>query len=72
MVIKNKNKMTVLELKNIIKELSDDMVVGNTGHYGEFLSAWDARVVKTYKFSDVNNKFNILSIGIESPGPNPE
>lgn len=38
--------MTIKDLKEIIKDLPDDMEVGITGHWGEFLSIDSAHVHK--------------------------
>lgn len=36
--------MNIKELKELIAELPDDMLVGNSGHYGEFLEVVSAYV----------------------------
>ena len=32
--------MTIKELKEIIKDLPDDMLVGSSGHFGEYLQCF--------------------------------
>jgi len=36
--------MTIKELKEKIALLDDDMKVGGSGHFGEFLECWDTGV----------------------------
>ena len=60
--------MTVKELKKIIENLDDDMLVGDYGHYGELLDCYRVAVkpllspIEGYKIE----KF--LCISIEDPG----
>jgi len=39
--------MTIKELKEKIALLDDDMKVGGSGHFGEFLECWDTGVTTT-------------------------
>jgi len=63
--------MTVKELKEIIALLDDDMKVGGSGHFGEYLECWDAipTTVTKGKFGGV--KETILCISIEDAGDEP-
>lgn len=69
--------MTIEELRDLIKNLPDDMEVGGCGHYGEFLECYDARVstVRKSYFHSINGdkeEINIFLIAIESPGEEPD
>lgn len=57
--------MTIKELKEIIKDLDDDMEIGGTGHFGEFLQCYDAEVTTV-------SGFTFLNISIESAGEDPD
>ena len=74
--------MTVKELKEIIKDLPDDMAVGGSGHFGEYLECYSVEV-KTVSTkwiwdgkgnpSSLDGKQEeILSIVIEDPGEEPD
>jgi len=69
--------MDIKELKQIIKDLPDDMLVGGSGHYGEFLDCYEIRKgivymnnTTMYKKS-VGNKVGILLISLEHAGDEP-
>ena len=64
--------MTIKELKELIKELPDDMKVGGSGHFGEFLECWDAGVTTVSKARRDNEKEEIFSILIEHAGDEPD
>ncbi len=64
--------MTIKELKDIIKELPDDMKVGGSGHFGEYLECWDITITTVSKgrFGDI--KEQILCVSIEDAGDEPD
>lgn len=68
--------MTIKELKDIIKELPDDMKVGGSGHFGEYLECWDittttvTTTVSKGRFGYI--KEQILCVSIESAGDVPD
>ena len=64
--------MTILELKEKIEFLPDDMEVGGSGHFGEFLECYSAYVssVSIKRFSEKTEQ--IFCITIESPGEEPD
>ena len=66
--------MTIKELKEIIKDLPDSMRVGDSGHFGEYLECWEARVTKVKKHRRAFNEDleDILCISIESAGEEPD
>jgi hypothetical protein len=64
--------MTVGKLKEIIKDLPDDMLIGSGGHFGEYLECWGIRVGEVYKSLREDSRLKILKIEIESPGPEPD
>lgn len=65
-------EFTIKDLKALIKDLPDDMLVGGSGHFGEFLSCHDARVETVDKSYCSNETIKILTISIENPGPDPD
>ena len=66
---------TIKDLKRIIENLPDDMKIGGSGHFGEFLSCLEMRVESVYKtrntFNKISEKEDILLINIESAGEEP-
>ncbi len=56
--------MTIKELKEKIAFLDDDMKVGSSGHFGEFLECWDAEVRTVTKSMMDSEKEVIFSISI--------
>lgn len=52
--------------------LDDNIKIGGSGHFGEFLDCWDAevRTVSKGRFSD--EKEVIFSISIEDAGDEPD
>ncbi len=64
--------MTIKELKEKIKELPDDMKIGASGHFGEYLECWDitTTIVTKGRFGD--GKEEILCISIEDAGDEPD
>lgn len=55
--------MTIAELKEEIKNLPDDMLVGSTGHCGEFLQVLHTMIKKP---TDIDTE--IFRISIEEAG----
>ena len=64
--------MTIKELKEIIKELHDDMKVGGSGHFGEYLECWDITTTTVIKDRFGNDKEEILCISLEDVGEEPD
>jgi len=66
--------MNVKQLKAIMKELPDDMVVGGSGHYGELLEVNYVHVtgVRNDVFGGRANAQTILCIDIEDAGEEPD
>ena len=63
--------MTIKELKEKIMFLDDNMKVGGSGHFGEFLECWYAEVRTVTKSRMNDEKEVIFSISIEDAGENP-
>ena len=55
-----------------IKFLDDDMKIGCSGHFGEFLECWGAGVTTVTKSRFSSEKEVIFSIEIESAGDEPD
>lgn len=64
--------MTIKELKEKIMFLGDDMKVGGSGRFGEFLECWGAEVMTVTKSRMNNEKEVIFSISIEDTGDEPD
>lgn len=64
--------MTVKELKEKLIDLDDDMKVGGSGHFGEFLECWGAGVTTVSKGLFSSEKEQIFSISIEDAGDEPD
>ena len=64
--------MTVKELKEKIMFLDDNMKVGGSGHFGEFLDCWHARVTTVSKCRFSDEKETIFAISIEDAGDEPD
>jgi len=64
--------MTIKELKEIIKELPDDMRVGGSGHFGEYLECWDVTTTTVSKGRFADIKEQILCVSIEDAGDEPD
>lgn len=71
-----KSGMTVGDLRKIIQDLDDNMRIGGSGHFGEYLECLDIHTCDVSighplgKRSD-NAKETILAISIEDPGEEP-
>ena len=63
--------MTIKELKQKIMFLNDNMKVGGSGHFGEFLECLDAEVRTVTKSRINNEKELIFYISIEDAGDEP-
>ena len=61
--------MTIKELKEKISSLDDDMIVGGSGYFGEYLELLDAEV-RTVSFGDFEQE--IFCILIEDAGDEPD
>jgi hypothetical protein len=64
--------MTVKELKEKLMFLDDNMKIGGSGHFGEFLECWDAGVITVTKGRFSDEKEVIFSISIEDAGDEPD
>jgi hypothetical protein len=67
--------MTIKELKEKISALDDDMMVGGSGHFGEFLEVFSVDVEEVYPIflkSGNGKKETILCIRIEYAGEEPD
>ena len=64
--------ITVKDLKEKIQFLPDDMVIGGSGHFGEFLDVYDIEVRTVTKGRISDNKETILCISMESAGDEPD
>jgi len=64
--------MTIKELKDIIKELPEDMKVGGSGHFGEYLECWDITTTTVSKGRFGDFKEQILCVSIEDAGDEPD
>lgn len=56
---------TIKDLKKIIKDLPDDMLIGGTGHFGELLETYDINIRE-------DNNTKSLRFEIESAGEEPD
>lgn len=64
--------MTIKELKQIIKDLPENMKIGSSGHFGEFLECYNITIRNVYKdMHDYSNKELILCINLEDAGEEP-
>jgi len=59
--------MNIVELKELIKDCPDDMMVGGIGHFGNYLEVNQATFYKPFGWDE-----KILWIDIESPGDEPD
>jgi hypothetical protein len=64
--------MTIKELKEKIMFLNDDMEVGGSGHFGEFLECWEAKVRTVNRSIRNHEKKEIFFISIENYGDEPD
>lgn len=64
-----KGCITVGILKEIIKDLPDDMIIGGSGHFGEFLEAW---YIDKKRVNKDGKSVEILCISMESAGEEPD
>lgn len=68
----NFKTMTIKELKEKIMFLDENMKVGGSGHFGEFLGCLDAEVRTVTKSRMNDEKEVIFSISIEDAGDEPD
>lgn len=68
----NFKTMTIKELKEKIALLDDDMKVGGSGHFGEYLECWDITTTTVTKGRFGNVKEEILCVSIEDAGDEPD
>ena len=64
--------MTIKDLKEKIALLDDNMKVGSSGHFGEFLECYSADVRSVFKSVTDNEKEIIFDITKESAGEDPD
>ena len=69
--------MNIKELKEKIKDLPDDMLIGGSGHYGEFLECYSIQVNNVTHggpgdWNDPMPDEDILCISIEDAGTEPD
>lgn len=64
--------MDVGTLKLAISNLPDDMLVGGSGHYGEYLEVYDIRRDKVHTSTFGSNQVDIFIIDIEDAGEEPD
>lgn len=62
---------TIKDLKKAIQDLPDDMEIGGSGHYGEYLECLNLGTESVTISIDDNNLKEIFCIFIESPGDEP-
>lgn len=78
--IKNKYEklMTVQQLIERLQTFPPDTVVGNNGHFGEYLEIYDVNMEQAYitennSWRDENRyHFPVVTISLEDAGPDPE
>jgi hypothetical protein len=66
---------TIKDLKEAIKDLPEDMVIGGLGHFGEYLRCYGYSVEKTHRYSfslKQKDEFEIFAISIENAGEEPD
>jgi hypothetical protein len=64
--------MTIKDLKETIKDLPDDMLIGGSGHYGELLDCYGTSVTNVWKRLGKTEQETIFCVAIENPGPEPD
>jgi hypothetical protein len=65
---------TIKDLKEAIADLPDDMLVGDSGHFGEFLECYGFSTyeVRKSRRSPFDERFLIFKIDLESAGEEPD
>lgn len=63
---------TIKDLKKAIEHLDDDMVIGTSGHFGEFLECYWFNVEKVRKTINNLEEETIFAISMESAGEEPD
>tara|TARA_R110000772_G_scaffold153270_4_gene264289 strand:+ start:57 stop:251 length:195 start_codon:yes stop_codon:yes gene_type:complete len=64
--------MTIKELRDKIKDCPDEMIVGSTGWFGEYLECYSIDVEEVCMDMKFINKKIILNISIEPSGDEPD
>lgn len=64
--------MKIKELKELIKDLPDRMIVCGVGHYGEELKIDGGRVRKVSVNYDSQNDFDAFVLDMENAGEEPD
>jgi hypothetical protein len=64
--------MTVRELRKIIADLPDEMLVGGSGHFGEYLECYEIYKTTVRMFPDDNRVIPLLCILMEDAGDAPD
>lgn len=63
---------TIKDLKKAIEHLDDDMVIGASGHFGEFLECYWFNVQKVSKSRSDSKKETIFAISMQDAGEEPD
>lgn len=81
-IIRSMSKLTVKDLKKILQDLPDDMLVGKIGHFGEFreMEKYDFAVSQAalipkggyWRDADFDHLTQVLSISTPDIGPTPD
>jgi hypothetical protein len=64
--------MNVKQLKELIKDLPDEMDIGGSGHFGEFLECVEVSVSDVYISDGSREIKKILCVKIEDAGEDPD
>jgi hypothetical protein len=64
--------MTVKELKEKLENLPDEMIVGGSGHFGEYLECYDAEVRQVFESPSEFTTREIFCISLENAGNEPD
>lgn len=65
--------MTVKELKKALEGVDDDLLVGDSGHFGEYLPVLEVGVMEVYKEEGRGyDKITIFKVHIEGAGEEPD
>ncbi len=65
-------RYTIKKLKEAIKDLPEDMPVGGSGHYGEYLETFSAEALPVRDNLSNKNSFIAFILSIEDAGPEPD
>lgn len=66
--------MNIRELKEIIKDLPDEMLIGQSGYFGEYLECYSVSVSEVWlsTFDLQASKIDILNFSMETMGEEPD